>query len=159
MIRKTIATGLILATCLLTTGIPPLGRTVAGDRSAEIFNPSPFAGLRSKVNESTESSQLEDALNAPPAVLAKRYLWRQMILSWLPLPPGVTIVVTGPSRMSINADNQDSVRKEFSSQLAIYETAINTRGYASIAGPYQAAATESCQRTQTSWAAMTQMQI
>lgn len=116
------ATSLIFTTCLLAMDITPLGLAVATDQRTVISTPSPLASLHSKLNQGDKDSLLQAAFSAPAEDLARGYLWVQMVLSWFPLSPGETIDIIGPSGMTINFDNQDSFREEFSSRLATYET-------------------------------------
>lgn len=150
MIRRRIATGLMLATCLLTTGITPLGLAIDADRASEISLAPSSTSLALKVDEPTEDSLLETALNVPAVDLAKGYLNVHQLFNFLPLAErGITIHTPG---MTISTDNVERVKADLSLRLATYETAINSRGYESIARSYQATATPSCTQIQSLWA-------
>lgn len=91
-------------------------------------------------------SLLERALRAPAADLASSYYVVKYLVDRLP-PAGHGTAIGTPGSNDVG-----EVKAELERRLAIYATAINHRGYKSIAGTYLSNATASCANVPSLWA-------
>lgn len=98
---------------------------------------------------------LQDALDAPAADLALGYLTVKHTLRFVEIGERATVTI---GNATINKNNVEEYKAKYGERLSLYRTAIEQRGFKTVAGTYNGKATESCARSNALWAALIQQQ-